>query len=167
MNAALLAAGVGIVLALTRFAFQFYAVPSGSMSPTLAVGGRIWVQKLGVDKELLRPGDIVVFKRPPTDHVDTNIADVVKRIVAAPGDVVSSAGGYLVVDGQVVREAYLRPGTRTTGVRRQVVPPGHYFVMGDNRARSYDSRFFGPIAATSIVGRVVAQVWPPSAIRTF
>jgi signal peptidase I len=158
---------VAVVLALTRFAFQFYAVPSGSMLPTIAVGGRIWVQKMGVNVEHLSVGEIVVFKRPPTDHLDTDIADVVKRIVALPGDVVSSAGGNLIVDGQVVREPYLRPGTATTGVVRQVVPPGHYFVMGDNRTYSYDSRFFGPIPATSIVGTVVAQVWPPSELRVF
>ncbi len=158
---------VAVVLALTRFAFQFYAVPSASMLPTLAVAGRIWAQKIGINVEHLSAGTIVVFKRPPTDHLDPNIADVVKRIVAVPGDVVSSAGGHLLVDGQVVREPYLRPGTATTGVVSQVVPPGDYFVMGDNRGNSYDSRFFGPIPATSIVGKVVAQVWPPSELRAF
>lgn len=167
VNTAVLAVGLAVVLLLTRFAFQFFEVPSASMAPTLAVGDRIFVQKVGLDFAHLRAGDIVVFRRPPTDHVDTNIADVVKRIVAVGGQVVSSANGHLLVNGHVVSEPYLRPGVLTAGVRTQVVPAGEYFVMGDNREDSYDSRFFGPIKARWIVGRVVAQIWPLSKIEIF
>lgn len=167
VNTAVLAVGVAAVLLLTRFAFQFFEVPSASMAPTLAVGDRIFVQKMGLDVAHLHVGDIVVFRRPPTDHVDTNIADVVKRIVAVGGQVVSSAGGHLLVDGHIAPEPYLRPGVLTAGVRTQVVPAGEYFVMGDNREDSYDSRFFGPIKASSIVGRVVAQIWPLSKVEIF
>lgn len=167
VNGAVLGVGVVVVLMVTRFAFQFFEVPSASMAPTLAVGDRIFVQKMGLDLAHLKVGDIVVFKRPPGDHVDTSIADVVKRIVAVGGEVVGSAHGHLVVNGRVVAQPYLAPGVRTTGVRTQVVPAGDYFVMGDNRPDSYDSRFFGPIPASSIVGRVIAQVWPLTKIELF
>ncbi|MGH9071788.1 MAG: signal peptidase I, partial [Acidimicrobiales bacterium] len=78
LNAAVLGAGVAVVLFLTQFGFQFYRVPSGSMEPTLVVGDRIWVQRVGLDTAKLHAGDIVVFRRPPADHVDTSISDVVK-----------------------------------------------------------------------------------------
>jgi signal peptidase I len=167
VTSALLGLGAGSVLLFTTLGFQFFEVPSSSMLPTLKVGDRILVQKVGLNRSHLHAGEIVVFTRPPNDHVDVNITDVVKRIVAGPGQMVSSSGGNLVVNGRVVPERFLPRGMPTTGVTPQIVPAGDYFVMGDNRTDSYDSRFFGPIKASSVVGRVVAQVWPPSAFRIF
>jgi len=163
------ALAVGAVLAtlVKVLAFQFFEVPSASMAPTLQVGDRILVQKFNINRGQLHPGDIVVFHRPPTDQVDPNIADVVKRVVALPGQVVGSSNGHLIVDGQAAAEPYLPPSAVTTKVPTERVPAGHYFVMGDNRQDSYDSRFFGPIQGSSVVGRVVAQVWPPWAFRLF
>lgn len=158
---------LGVVLAILVkvLAFQFFAVPLASMAPTLQVGDRILVQKYDINRDQMSPGTIVVFRRPPTDHVDPNISDVVKRIVALPGQVVGSSNGHLMVDGRVVVESYLPPGTVTNNVPTQRVPAGEYFVMGDNRQDSYDSRYFGPISAQSIVGQVIAQVWPPWAFH--
>ncbi len=167
VNATLLALVVALIWFVTQVAFQFYRVPTGSMEPTLVVGDRILVQKLGVNAARLRVGQIVVFKRPPADHVDTNIADVVKRVVATPGETVSSADGHLLVDGKAVPEAYLPKGSVTASVSTQLVPAGDYFVMGDNRTDSYDSRFFGPVPSSLIVGRVQAQVWPPQKFTIF
>ncbi len=163
------ALSLGAVLAtlVKVLAFQFFAVPSASMAPTLQVGDRILVQKFDVNRGQLHPGDIVVFRRPPTDQVDTNIADVVKRVVALPGQVVGSSNGHLIVDGQEAAEAYLPTGAVTNKVPTERIPAGQYFVMGDNRQDSYDSRFFGPITGSSVVGRVVAQVWPPWAFHLF
>lgn len=162
-----LALGLAAVLVFSVFGFQFFEVPSGSMLPTLRIGDRILVRKIALDRADLHAGQIVVFRRPPYDTVDVNIADVVKRIVAVPGQTVSSSGGHLLVNGRVVSEGYLPKGTSTTNVPREVVPSGDYFVMGDNRGDSYDSRYFGPIKATSVIGVVVAQVWPPWAFRIF
>lgn len=163
----LLSLGVVLAILVKLLAFQFFAVPSPSMSPTLQVGDRILVQKYDINRGQLHRGDIIVFHRPPTDHVDPNIADVVKRVVALPGQVVGSSGGHLVVNGQAVAEPYLPAGAVTTNVPTERVPAGDYFVMGDNRQNSYDSRYFGPISAASIVGQVIAQVWPPWAFRVF
>ncbi len=162
-----LAVGPLAVLSFTESGLQFFEVPSPSMSPTLRVGDRILARKAGLDRQHMHIGDIVVFKRPATDRVDTNIADVVKRIVALPGQRVSSSGGVLLVNGTAVVQTYLPKGTATTNVTPEVIPKGDYFVMGDNRPDSYDSRYFGPIEATSIVGKVVAQVWPPGAFHIF
>ncbi len=159
--------GVALAVLVKVLAFQFFAVPSASMTPTLQVGDRILVQKYNLGTGRLRPGDVVVFRRPPTDHVDTDIAHVVKRIVALPGQVVGSQDGHLLVDGQPVAEPYLPAGTATTDVATQTIPAGEYFVMGDNRQDSYDSRAFGPISDRLVVGRVIAQVWPPWAFRLF
>lgn len=163
------ALSLGAVLAtlVKVLAFQFFAVPSASMAPTLQVGDRILVEKFDVNRGHLHPGDIVVFRRPPSDQVDPNIADVVKRVVALPGQVVGSSNGHLIVDGQAAAEAYLPSGAVTTKVPTERIPAGQYFVMGDNRQDSYDSRFFGPVTGSSVVGRVVAQVWPPWAFHLF
>lgn len=162
-----LACTVGIRL----FVIQTYSIPSGSMLPTLQIGDRIIVDKVGFH---IHRGDIVVFARPPLEHQD--YADLVKRVVGLPGETISSADGNLYIDGKLLSEPWLPKGPQAyTGQLGEDdpnaqfdlpgpvrIPAGEYYVMGDNRTDSEDSRFFGPIPRSLIVGRAVAVVWPLS-----
>ncbi len=161
-----LAVAVGVAFAVRAYVAQSYIIPSASMEPTLMIGDRILVDKLSYHLHGVGRGDIVVFAKPPKE-VDPNVTDLVKRVIGLPGDVISSSGGRVFVNGQPLRESWLPPGTVTTGIKRQTVPAHEYFVMGDNRSDSQDSRFFGPIRGSSIVGRVVLRIWPPSRIHVF
>lgn len=156
---AALAAGL-----LRTFVVQVYYVPSTSMTPTLQVGDRILVDKFLFHPSSLRDGDVVVFSRPPGDVAgvcdDPTATDLVKRIVALPGQTVKSIGNTIYVDGSPQPEPYLPKGT-ILGPRvvEQRIPQGRYFVMGDNRSQSCDSRYWGTIKASTIVGRVVTVIW--------
>jgi signal peptidase I len=150
------------------FLLEAFYIPSGSMIPTLEIGDRILVDKLSYDLHAVHRGDIIVFRRPPADTGEPHIKDLVKRVIGLPGETIASRGNQVLIDGHVLREPWLRPGTPLgEPIRPQVIPKGEYFVMGDNRADSADSRVFGPIPRSLIVGRVVAIVWPLSQIRFF
>jgi signal peptidase I len=168
-------AGWAICLALAlllgfgirTFVFQVFSIPTTSMVPTLDVGDRILVQKAFFNWHQLREGDIVVFTHPPRDHCPGPAGtDLVKRVIALPGQTIYSAGGILYVDGRRLREPYLLPhdllGPPIPGATRRNpfhVPRGEFYVLGDNRAISCDSRFWGPIKGSSIIGRVVMLLW--------
>ena len=171
-------AGWAICLALAlllasgirTFVFQAFSIPSTSMLPTLDVGDRILVQKAFFNWHQVREGDIVVFTHPPRDHCGGPAeTDLVKRVIALPGQTIYSAGGILYVDGRRLREPYLPPhdplGPPIPGATRQDpfhVPRGEFYVMGDNRAISCDSRFWGPIKGSTIIGRVIMLLWQDS-----
>jgi signal peptidase I len=162
----LLVVAVGVALGVRAFIVQSYFIPSASMEPTLLVGDRILVNKLGYHLHAVGRGDIVVFAQPPKE-VDPAIKDLVKRVIGLPGDVIWSSQGRVYVNGQPLSEPWLVPGTVTTGLTRQTVPAHRYFVMGDNRPDSEDSRFFGPIAGSLVVGRVVVRIWPLARLHRF
>jgi signal peptidase I len=167
----LVAVVLGTVL-LRTFVVQSFYIPSGSMLPTLQVGDRIIVDKLSYRFHDPERGDIVVFARPPLE--DQAYADLVKRVVGLPGETISSQNGAVYIDGKRLVEPWLPPGPESqTGSLAGgdshpefdlpgpvKIPPGEYYVMGDNRMNSEDSRFFGPIPKSLIVGRAVAVVWP-------
>ena len=90
-----------------------------------------------------------------------------KRVVAIGGETVQATGGRVVVDGRVLGESYLGPGTTTARFGPEVVPKGDLFVMGDNRSNSLDSRVFGSIPERSVVGTVVARFWPAGRVGMF
>lgn len=154
------------VLALRLFVLEPFTVPSDSMLPTLQPGDHIVVNRLALDFRSIHRGDVVVFRAP--SGIDSPYPYLVKRVIGLPGDVISEDGqGNVAIDGQDISEPYLFPGSETTGLPFGPadgirVPPGEYFVMGDNREHSEDSRGFGPIPRSSIVGVVVARIWPPS-----
>jgi signal peptidase I len=162
--AVLLVAGL-LALGLRTFAFEVFSVPSGSMEPTIQVGDRILVDKLFFDYHSLKAGDIVVFRRPPRDVLGVcagpEVGDLVKRVVGLPGQTISSQGNTILIDGHPQAEPYL---PANTPLGRPIQPPvhipkNHYFVLGDNRADSCDSRYWGTISGSSIVGRVIAVIW--------
>jgi signal peptidase I len=160
-------------LVIRTVLFQAFFIPSASMTPTLKVHDRILVNKLSYDLHPVHRGDIVVFKRSADMVGEGNIKDLVKRVIGLPGETIQSGpGNQIEINGRVLTETYLPVGTqagpqitRVTGclpgpTTSCIIPAGHYFVMGDNRNDSSDSRVFGPITKTQIVGRAFIRIWP-------
>ena len=149
------------------FVLQAFSVPTSSMEPTIGVYDRILVWKAFFNWHDVRQGDIVVFTHPPLDHCPGPAnTDLVKRVIALPGQTIYSAGSSIYIDGRRLAEPYLPAhdplGPPIPGATRQApfhVPPGEFYVMGDNRQISCDSRFWGPIKGTSIVGTAVLLFW--------
>jgi signal peptidase I len=137
---------------------QAFSIPSISMEKTLLVGDRVLVNKRNRSAHV---GDIVVFKRPPGEEAAA-IKDLIKRVIATEGQTVEAHDGKLFVNGQQLNEPYLAKGTQTVMEGSVTVPKGDVWVMGDNRTQSRDSRFFGPIKKSSIIGHAYFRVWPPS-----
>ena len=167
--------GVGAFL-LLQASVQNFRVQGESMDPTLAHQQHLLVSKLAYavvpfqsalaattgtpadDPAYLfgppQRGDIVVF------HLaDRAKADLVKRVVGLPGETVELRDGRVYVDGNVLEEPYLT-GHDDADHPAETVPPGHYFVLGDNRAVSFDSRSMGPISRDAIVGKAWISYWP-------
>jgi len=143
---------------IKTFLLQAFYIPSPSMEPTLNVRDRILVNKLSYRLHDVRRGDIVVFERPPNE-VGT-VRDLVKRVIGLPGETVEGREGQVFVDGEALPEPYLPDGVTTGAFGPEVVPPGRYWVMGDNRGNSSDSRVFKTIARSKIIGRAFVRVWP-------
>ena len=163
--AAVLVIAVLVAGGLRAFVVQTFYVPTGSMLPTLQLGDRIVVVKIGYT---IHRGDIVVFRRPPAD-TDTADDDLVKRVIGLPGETISSMRGTVLIDGRPLAEPWLPTLTGSCAEAAQNIattriPPGHYFMMGDNRGVSDDSRFWGPIPASWIIGVAFFTYWPPDRI---
>jgi signal peptidase I len=152
---------VAAVVVLHRFVFETFYVPSASMAPTLQAGDRIVVDTLSYDLRGVRRGDVIVFRPPPRETADRRV-DLVKRVVGLPGEVISSRRGTVDIDGRPLSEPWLPRDDPTAAFGPVTIPKGEYFVMGDNRRASYDSRDWGPVPASYIVGPVVFRVWPPA-----
>jgi len=155
-----------LVVGLVRtFAFQAFWIPSSSMVPTLGVNDRVLVQKAFFSWHDVREGDIVVFSHPPLDQCGgPQEGDLVKRVIALPGQTIYSSGNSIYVNGRLLAEPYLPhydplgpPIASSQHPYR--VPPGEFYLLGDNRAISCDSRYWGPIKGSSIVGKVVLVWW--------
>jgi signal peptidase I len=156
---ALLLAGLG-----QAFVGQAFWIPSASMVPTLAVYDRVLVQKAFFSWHDVREGNIVVFREPPLDHCGGAAGDLVKRVIALPGQTIYSSGNSIYVNGRLLAEPYL-PSDDPLGPpiaspqHPYRVPPGEFYMLGDNRADSCDSRYWGPIKGSTIVGKVVLTWW--------
>jgi len=166
---------VGSLLAAALLSFlmrtyvvQTFWIPSGSMIPALNVYDRILVQKAFYTWHDVREGDIVVFTHPPMDECGGfTSGDLVKRVIALPGQTIYSAGNNIYIDGHLLAEPYLPVNDAlgppiASSQHPYRVPPGDFYVLGDNRADSCDSRFWGPIAGTSIVGKAILVIWHDS-----
>ena len=170
-----------LALLIKSFLVQAFYIPSQSMENTLLVGDRVLVNKMVYRFRQPQRGEIVVFENPQAVQPDRNFVedlwhwvteglgvsadpekDFIKRIVAVPGDSFEYARGKLFVNGKRVQEPYLHPERDTDGNDEpQTIAPGHFYVMGDNRANSQDSRVFDPIPREKIVGRAFIILWPP------
>ncbi len=154
-----------VAFVVKTFLVQAFYIPSGSMLPTLEEQDRVLVNKLSYDLHDVHRGDIVVFKTP--SPAEGQIKDLIKRVVGLPGETVETRDGRVFIDGRVLDEPYLPPGISTGPLEPQTIPPDHYFVMGDNRGNSRDSRYFGPVKKSLIVGRAFVRVWPIAHFRFF
>jgi signal peptidase I len=169
---------VAIVVAvlLRTFVVATYSIPSGSMEPTLQVGDRIVVDKLSYHLHGVDRGNIVVFSTPPTENcAGPPVADLVKRVIGLPGETIALAGGNVYIDGHLLPEPFLPPDLRDDTYPGPStapyalhhafrIPAGEVYVMGDNRPESCDSRYWGPIHESTIVGKVDMRIWPLSRI---
>ena len=163
--AVILIVAVVASLLIRTYAIQTFVIPSGSMKPTLHVGDRILVNKLSVDFGTINVGDVIVFKAPPTEHCeDDGIADLVKRVIGLPGQHLTSRGNTVYVNGKALKESWTYFPTIGSPIGHVTVPKNSYYVMGDNRADSCDSRFWGSVPRSDIIGKVFLRVWPPSRI---
>jgi signal peptidase I len=158
--------GVAVLLAelVRTFAFQTFWIPSSSMVPALGVYDRVVVQKAFFTWRDVREGDIVMFSHPPLDDCPGPEGDLVKRVIALPGQTIYSSGTGIYVNGRLLAEPYLPPDDPlgppiASSQHPYRVPPGEFYLLGDNRADSCDSRYWGPIKGSSIVGTVVLTFW--------
>ena len=162
---------VAVALLIQAFLVKPYRIPSASMEDTLLIGDRVLVDRISWRFSQPERGDIVVF-HPPFDG-----PVLIKRIIGLPNDEISPRGGFVYINGRRLDEPYVR---RVDGRQEPSeafsnglpwsleepfkVPAGSYFVMGDNRTDSGDSREFGPINREQFVGRAFAKYWPPGRI---
>ena len=145
------------------FAFQPFWIPSSSMVPTIDVYDRVLVQKAFFTWHDVHEGQIVVFSHPPLDHC-LGEGDLVKRVIALPDQTIYSSGNSIYVNGRLLAEPYLPQydplGPPIASSQHPYrVPAGEFYVLGDNRADSCDSRYWGPITGSSMIGKVVLTLW--------
>jgi signal peptidase I len=187
----IVAVALGLALAIQAFLVKPYRIPSESMVPTLEVGQRVLVNRIGSRFGEPSVGDVVVFHPPagaeasPPDQCgepprtgaacDTPTsqrADVnfIKRVVGAPGDRIAVRDGHVIRNGKRADEPFISntcagdAGAGCNFPRPITVPPDHYFMMGDNRGESDDSRFWGPVPKSWVIGNAFATYWPPDRI---
>jgi signal peptidase I len=189
---AVVAVALGLALGIQAFIVKPYRIPSGSMLPTLHINQRVLVDRIGNDFSSPSLGNIYVF-HPPRNFANgcadpgegenqdgqhgakpCGVAQAqpssqtfIKRVVGLPGDRISIRDGEVYRDGVREKATYLAPcgvapscnfpGTIT-------VPPNEYYMMGDNRGQSDDSRFWGPVRSSWIIGRAFFTYWPPDRI---
>jgi signal peptidase I len=150
-----------IALLVQAFLVKPFTIHQVSMRPTLEEGDRILLNRLAYRFRDQARGDIVVFHSPISAD-----EDLVKRIVAVANDKVAISMGTLYVNGVPQDEPYVLEQDFSGEMPEIVVPPGHVFVMGDNRNNSGDSRLFGPITTESIIGSAFLVYWPIGHWRT-
>ncbi|HEY1917748.1 MAG TPA: signal peptidase I [Streptosporangiaceae bacterium] len=158
---------VAVLLAglLRVFVFQTFEIPTASMVPTIEVHDRILVQKAFFTWHDVHEGDIVVFSHPPRDRCPGPAnGDLVKRVIALPGQTIYSSGNNIYINGRLLAEPYLpHPDPLGPAIASSQdpyrVPAGEFFMLGDNRAISCDSRYWGPVKGSTIVGQVVLRWW--------
>jgi len=177
--AVILVALIGALL-LHAFVVTAYFIPSGSMEPTIKPGDRVLVDRLSYDLHGVHAGDVVVFAKPADDD-DPGVRDLIKRVIGLPGERIRSGpGGEILVGGRPLRQPWLtrsaeaHPGPPICSINRTdcigstlVLPAGEYYMMGDNRGDSEDSRYFGPVSRSLIVGRAFVRIWPLSRLHWF
>lgn len=150
-----------LMFLIISMAVQNFDVDGTSMEPALHNHERLMVDKSSYLFRSPARGDVVVFVAPPRPALD-----YVKRIVALPGDVVTVQGTAVTVNGVTLRETYIAPQNQGNPfaykkITNMLVPPDNYYVLGDNRANSSDSRDWGFLPRKNIIGRAMLVYWPP------
>jgi signal peptidase I len=156
---------VAAAVLVRTYVAQTFFIPSGSMEPTLNIGDRILVSKLATELGSVHIGEILVFKRPPGELAACGgpvVPFLVKRVIGLPGDHLTSRGNTVYVNGHPLEQPWSHLTPLGPAIGKVTVPKGHYFMMGDNRAISCDSRFWGPLSANLVVGEAVLRFWPVS-----
>jgi signal peptidase I len=185
----IVAVALGLALGIQAFLVKPYRIPSESMVPTLEVGQRVLVNRIGHRFSDPSVGDIVVFHPPIGSETDTcgdpnrpetaacdrptpqrASVNFIKRVVGGPGDTISIQNGHVIRNGKRQSEPFIANTCATDATRGCSfptpikVPAGHWFMMGDNRGASDDSRFWGPVPDAWIIGDAFATYWPPRRI---
>jgi signal peptidase I len=194
----IIAIALGLAFGIQAFIIKPYRIPSGSMEPTLSIGQRVLVDRIGTNFSGPHIGEIAVFHPPrdaqqeicgPSPHVvklggaacsepelQKSSVNFIKRVVAGPGDEIYIKEGHVwrkgAHDARFEREkdSYIRECGSSPECSFPVpikIPAGHWFMMGDNRGESDDSRFWGPVPTGWIIGGAVATYWPPDRIGFF
>ena len=176
---------IGLALAIQAFVVKPYRIPSGSMEPTLKIGQRVLVDRIGMHFGDPHVGEIAVFN--PPENAQQEVCGVarpsgaacsapepkrsstyfIKRIVAGPGDTLYIREGHAYRNGTRESDSYIAPcegGSECNFPTPIKIPAGHWFMMGDNRGESDDSRFWGPVPTGWIIGGAFATYWPPDRI---
>lgn len=181
---------VGLALLIQAFAVKPYQIPTGSMIPTLEIDQRVLVQRVSYRFSDPDIGDIVVFHPPrgadsnpqcgekmeqgqpcgvPVDEMDET--NFIKRVVATPGDTLRVEDGRAIVNGEPTEDDFTKPcgdiGRGCNFPTEITIPEDHYFMMGDNRGSSEDSRFWGPVPKDWLIGKAFATYWPPDRLGIF
>ena len=147
---------IGLALVIIVFLYQPVKVEGTSMAPLLSDQERIFINKFVYRFEPIDRGDVVVFWYP-LDHSKSFI----KRVIALPGETVEIRRGIVNVNGKEIAEPYVPPQyADVSDYGPTKVPANNYFVMGDHRISSNDSRVFGPVPSQFIYGRAVFAYWP-------
>lgn len=166
LSATFLGRWIGTASAAAPPQFRLLSVPSGSMIPTIDIGDQILVDE---QVRAFGEGAIIVFAQPARDTMcGPAETDLVKRIVALPGQTIWSVGNAIYVNGHVLREPYLTTAARTDlgpPIERTTVPKNDLYVLGDNRSISCDSRYWGPVPARTIVGQAFMVCSPTGSCR--
>jgi signal peptidase I len=136
------------------------------MEPTLQIGDRIVVSKLSVEFGTIHRGDILVFRAPAAVQTQCgdDVADLVKRVIGLPGDHLTSKGNTIYVNGSPLLQPWTHNEPLGRAIGKVTVPANHYFMMGDNEDDSCDSRYWGTIPRSSIIGKAFIRIWPLSRI---
>jgi signal peptidase I len=166
-----------IVLAVKQWVVNPYRIPSSSMEPTLHCARPAYECEARFSDRVLacrfcyriaspKRGDIVVFHTPPLAAARCGEGGVyVKRLIGLPGELWEERGGYVYINGKPLSEPYIKAARRDSRTIAPIhIPRGRYFMMGDNRASSCDSRRWGTVPHANLIGKVIATYWPPQRI---
>jgi len=188
----IVAVALALALGIQAFLIKPYRIPSGSMEPTLHINQRVLVDRIGTHFTSPHVGDIIVF-HPPKNYAagcanpsqgenqagqdsakpcgvqqrQESSETFIKRVVGGPGDRISIVGGHVIRDGVREKDSYIIPcdGSGSCNFPGTItIPRGDYYMMGDNRPDSEDSRFWGPVPKAWIIGKAFFTYWPPDRI---
>ena len=143
-----------LIFLVIRFAAQSFRVDGQSMEPGLHTDEFVLVDKAAYLFQSPQRGDVIVFHYP----LDPS-KDFIKRIIGLPGDTVQTTSNKVIVDGQILHEPYINNASNSNDNTLKL-GPDQFFVMGDNRNNSFDSRLWGPLNKSYIVGKAILVYWP-------